>query len=425
MKAPQSVYTHVNEIAARVEQYSPKLAQLYRNCYPNTLETALKPQPDGTYFVLTGDIPAMWLRDSTAQVSHYVPLAAQDDEVKKIIRGVIVKQLQSIIRDPYANAFNESDNGNGHGDDLPKNSPWVWERKYEIDSLCYPIRLLGLYVDATGDKTVLDDTFLAAAEAIVALWTREQHHNESSPYRFIRPRCSEDSTDTIHNGGLGAPVACTGMTWSGFRPSDDGCTYGYLIASEFFAVKSLGVLSDLLGDCPLAAQAKQLAQEIKDGIRKYGVVRHPQYGEIYACETDGMGHYVCMDDANVPSLLSLPYLGCIPVNDEIYQNTRRFILSRDNPYYFEGKVARGVGSPHTPNGYVWHIALSMQGLTATDPDEVKTILSMMAASDADTGFMHEGFDANDPTRFSRPWFTWSNSLFAEFVESAVARHIIP
>ena len=243
-----------------------------------------------------------------------------------------------------------------------------------------------------------------------------------SPYLFLR---DSDPVDTICNEGHGAPVAYTGMTWSGFRPSDDGCTYGYLIPSELFAVRSLKDMAALLGeDRPMAKTALTLADQIEEGVRKFGVVDHPKYGKIYACEVDGFGNSVCLDDANVPSLLSLPYLGCVEPDDGIYQNTRRFILSPDNPYYYEGAFAKGIGSPHTPKRYIWHIALSMQGLTAKTKDEAMSVLDMLIRTDADTGYMHEGFHADDPKKFTRSWFCWSNSLFAEFAESVVDRKFI-
>ena len=227
------------------------------------------------------------------------------------------------------------------------------------------------------------------------------------------------SADTLTHDGRGEPVAVTGMTWSGFRPSDDACVYGYLIPSNMFAVVTLGYTAEIMrtvfGDEALALRAEKLAAEIRAGIEKYGVVEHPQFGRMYAYETDGMGHYTFMDDANVPSLMSIPYLGYCSADDETYKNTRAYVLSKENPYYYEGTAAKGIGSPHTPENYIWHIALSMQGLTSTSVDECKELLHMLTTCDADTGFMHEGFHKDDPAQFTRPWFAWSNSLFSEFV----------
>ena len=427
MKIPVCVEKHINEYCEKIEKYSPKLAELYRNCYPNTIETATEFMPDGSVFVLTGDIPAMWLRDSTAEVSHYIPLAAENEEIGNLIKGVIKRQRMYIETEPYANAFKKNPNRHREFDDYPLNNPIVWERKYEIDSLCYPIRLTYLYWKATGDKSVLGEDFVKSAKITVDLWRTEQHHFEKSPYRFTRKKAPEK--DTLGNNGMGNPVEYTGMTWSGFRPSDDSCRYGYLVASNMFASVVLGYLAEMLeaehkDETELISECKALKAEIEAGINKFAVIETENHGKIYACEVNGKGDYFLFDDANVPSLLSAPYLGFCDCEDEIYRNTRSFILSKDNPYYYEGKFAKGVGSPHTPEGYIWHIALSMQGLTSNSPDEIREILHMLETTDGGKGFMHEGFDANNPKKFTRSWFSWSCSLFAELVEKAVNENII-
>lgn len=416
----------------RIEKYTaslknnPKLAKLYENCCRSTIDSALLPCEDGSMFVLTGDIPAMWLRDSAAQVTHYLPLCG-DPEMAKIIEGVIRRQLMYIAIDPYANAFNQEPNGNGHVTDLPKQGPWVFERKYEVDSLCYPIRLLYLYWKHSGNTALITEKLEDTVKIIVEQWKNEQHHFEKSPYLFIRNNCYAP-WDTITGEGKGAPVAFTGMTWSGFRPSDDGCQYGYLTASEMFAVVVLGYMSEMLrtvcGNAALADECDALRAQIDAGIKKYCVVTHEKYGEIYACETDGMGNYCMIDDANIPSLLSIPYIGYAASDAPLYKNTRKFLLSHDNPFYFEGKYAKGIGSRHTPENFVWHMALVMQGLTSTDKDEIKEILEMILRTDADTGYLHEGFHVDDPHNFTREWFTWPNSLFAEFVEKCVDENLI-
>lgn len=427
MNIPLCVTERMDRYCKIINNYSPKLAQLYRNCYPNTLETATEILDDGSVFVLTGDIPAMWLRDSTAEVSHYISMAAEHEEIRKIIKGVIRKQREYISVEPYANAYKKFPDDHKEFNDLPLNHPIVWERKYEIDSLCYPLRLTYLYWKATGDNSILDESFISSAKTTVELWITEQNHFEKSPYRFTRKNCPEQ--DTIHNNGMGNPVEYTGMTWSGFRPSDDACRYGYLVASNMFAVVVLGYLDEMLkavapGETELIAKAEKLAGEIRKGIAEHAVIDTEKYGKIYACEVNGMGDYFLFDDANVPSLLSAPYIGFCACDDEIYRNTRNFILSKDNPYYYEGKFAKGVGSPHTPEGYIWHIALSMQGLSSDSAEEIREILHMLETTDGGTGYMHEGFDANDPNKFTRSWFSWSCALFAELVEKAVDERII-
>ena len=395
-----------------------KLSALFRNCYPNTFETTTKPMPDGTTYVFTGDIPAMWLRDSTAQVHQYLPLTRTNAPVADLIEGLIRRQRQCILYDPYANAFNEEENGHGHVKDRPTQKPMVWERKYEIDSLCFALQLSAEFYKASGRTDFLTDGLYAeTVRVILDLWTTEQRHRENSPYRFERDTTRQK--DTLSHDGLGAPVAYTGMTWSGFRPSDDACVYGYLIPSNMFAAVVLDDTADILQNVlhmpDIADEAKKLSRQIRDGIAQYGIVDHPRFGRMYAYETDGMGNYVFMDDSNVPSLLAMPYFGFCKADDPIYLNTRRFILSEENPYYYSGKILRGTGSPHTPEGYVWHIGLVLQALTAIDPDEVRDVLHMLCVSDADTGFMHEGVFVDDPTQFTRPWFAWANSIFSELV----------
>lgn len=397
----------------------PKLQQMFEKCFVNTYMTTLKPQEDGTTFVITGDIPAMWLRDSAAQVRPYLIAAEEDDEIADLIEGVVRRQMNYILHDPYANAFNKAANGKGHQADKTDMSPMVWERKYEIDSLCYPIQLAYLLWKSTGRTAHFDANFVKALHTIVEVWRVEQNHEDESPYLFERSDCRQ--SDTLHRAGKGSKTVKTGMTWSGFRPSDDACLYGYLVPANMFAVIVLGYASEIsrnvLHDEELASQCEQLSSEIKAGIEEFAVLEHPIYSDIYVYETDGMGRYNLMDDANVPSLLAAPYLGWCSFDDETYLNTRQFLLSRDNPYYYEGKAAKGIGSPHTPDHYIWHIALAIEGMTSTDASNKNRILEVMKQTDGGTGFMHEGFDADQPQEFTRDWFSWANSMFSEFVLS--------
>lgn len=416
VQLPESMKELIEEVKASFG-HDPKIQGLFENCFSNTYETTIRPQDDGTTFVITGDIPAMWLRDSAAQVRPYLLLAERDEKMADLLEGVIKKQLSFIIHDPYANAFNEEANGNRYHDDNTAMTPLLWERKYEIDSLCYPIQLAYLFWKSTGRTTQFDKQFKEAAVKIIDTWKTEQNHERDSNYRFERDNCP--AQDTLSHDGYGAPVGYTGMTWSGFRPSDDACKYGYLVPSNMFAVvvlKQLAEIADeILGDKDLAETAVDLAKEIDQGIQKYGVVDHPEFGTIYAYETDGLGNYNLMDDANVPSLLALPYLGYCSVDDPTYKNTRSFILSEENPYYYQGKVAKGIGSPHTPKHYIWHIALAIQGMTASTNEEKEEILELFKNTDANTNFMHEGFHVDNPEEFTRPWFSWSNSMFSEFL----------
>lgn len=404
----------------------PKIIQMFKSCYQNTLETTIhRHDEDGTVFMLTGDIPAMWLRDSVNQLRPYLMLAAQDTDLKKIIEGVLKTQYQSILRDPYANAFNEYDNAKGHQNDKTEMSGWIWERKYEIDSLCYPIQLAYLYWKNTGETGHFTPDFETAVRLVLKVWRTEQYHMEHSTYTFERENCP--ITDTLGGNGKGSEVAYTGMTWSGFRPSDDACKYGYLVPSNMFAVvvlKYLEEINDLfIHDQSLGQEIMSIRKDIEQGIEQFAVVNDEEFGPVYAYEVDGLGQVNIMDDANVPSLLSLPYLDYCKKDDSIYLNTRKMILSQRNPYYYEGKYAKGIGSPHTPEHYIWHIALSIQGMTAIDESEQNEILDMFERTDAGTGLVHEGFHKDNPGEFTREWFSWSNAMFVEFILSVCGLEI--
>ena len=418
MNIPESLIAHADTLEAYYQEHFPELAPLVRRCFLNTIETTVTEDEDG-YFVITGDIPAMWLRDSASQVGLYTRFAGDDPGLQKILEGVIARQAEFILRDPYANAFtaSTSDPSAGYEDDTLM-VPGVWERKYEVDSLTAPVILSYKYWKAAGKTGFFDERWKQAAYAIIKVYRTEQDHS-SSDYRFSRTNCPE--TDTLPNGGAGNPVVHTGMTWSGFRPSDDRCIYGYLIPSNMAAVVALRELGEIAGevykDAALKTEALALAGQIEEGIERYGIVQHPVYGRIYAYETDGAGNTVLMDDANVPSLLAIPYIGYRTGDDEVTRNTRRFVLSSDNPYYNSGQYARGIGSPHTPEGYVWHIALIMQAMTSTDRGEIMSILHMLAETHANTCFMHESFDPDRPGEYTRSWFAWANTLFAELMQN--------
>ncbi|HFI0369770.1 TPA: glycoside hydrolase family 125 protein [Streptococcus suis] len=396
----------------------PSWGSVFERCYTDTLDRTISQLEDGTTFVLTGDIPAMWLRDSTAQVKPYLALARKDEILRQMIVGLVERQMAFILMDPYANAFNQAANGRGHQTDHTQMGPWIWERKYEVDSLCYPLQLAYLLWKATGETSHFNQTFFGAAEKIVQLWKLEQHH-ENSPYSFERD--TDRLEDTLTHQGKGAPYTYTGMTWSGFRPSDDACIYPYLIPSNMFAVVVLGYLGEIAEQfaseefSDLAEGARRLAQEIDQGIRTFGLTKNQAGETIFAYEVDGLGNQSIMDDPNVPSLLAAPYLGYCQKDDPIYLATRRTILSQENPYYYEGDYAAGLGSSHTFYRYIWPIALAIQGLTTDDKEEKARLLDTMVVCDGGTGLMHESFHVDDPTLYSREWFSWANMMFCELV----------
>ena len=399
---------------------NPYLSWMFENCFPNTLDTTVHFRlknglPDT--FVYTGDIHAMWLRDSGAQVWPYVQFANEDGRLKSMLEGVIRRQFLCINLDPYANAFNDGPTGSEWASDYTSMRPELHERKWEIDSLCYPLRLAYHYWKMTGDTGVFDENWLKAVENILQTFKEQQRKEGKGPYRFQRK--TERATDTTVNDGWGSPVNPVGLIVSVFRPSDDATTLPFLIPSNFFAVSSLRkaaeILSEVNGNDGLARQCTDLASEVEQALKKYATFEHPKYGTVYAFEIDGFGSRLFMDDANVPSLLALPYLGDVDVNDPVYQNTRRLVWSEDNPYFFKGKAGEGIGGPHIGYDMVWPMSIMMRAFTSRDNGEIRDCLRMLMTTDAGTGFMHESFHKDNAEKFTRKWFAWQNTLFGELI----------
>lgn len=412
------------EIArVKKELTQPKLAWMFENCFPNTLDTTIHyRERDGREdtFVYTGDIHAMWLRDSAAQVWPYVQLAGKDEALRRMLAGVIRRQMTCILIDPYANAFNDGPVGGEWMSDLTDMKPELHERKWEIDSLCYPVRLAHHYWKTTGDTSVFDDRWVAAVRGILKTFREQQRKEGLGPYKFQRK--TEKASDTVMNDGWGNPVRPVGLIASMFRPSDDATIFQFLVPSNFFAVSSLRkaaeILDEVNGEQALAKECRDLALEVETALRKYAVCDHPRYGNIYAFEVDGYGNRLMMDDANVPSLLAMPYLGDVPVDDPVYQNTRRFVWSEDNPYFFKGSAGEGIGGPHVSHvslNMIWPMSIMMKAFTSTDDAEIKECVRLLLTTDDNTGFMHESFYKDDASRFTREWFAWQNTLFGELI----------
>lgn len=416
MDIPEILLQKADETEEKLKEVYPELAPFFKRCFLNTIETTVTGLDDGTFFVITGDIPAMWLRDSAAQLKPYIRFASEDENLRKILRGVIARHAYCINIDPYSNAFNASANTKAHKDDTDFSHELIWERKYEVDSLCASVFLAHEYYGNTLDASIFTEEFKKMLENILKVFKNEQNHGNST-YFFNRENCPV--TDTLPNGGRGNEVAYTGMTWSGFRPSDDRCLYGYLVPSNMMAVVALKKAAELANagfeDTKLESECRSLAYDIDEGIKEHAIIETDSNGKIFAYETDGKGKFLLMDDANSPSLLAAPYLGYVSADNEIYKNTRKFILSPSNPWYFEGTAAKGIGSPHTGQSKIWHISLIMQALTSTDFDEIKNCISTITNTHAGTFLMHESFNKNEPEDFTRPWFAWANSLFAELM----------
>jgi meiotically up-regulated gene 157 (Mug157) protein len=413
-----AVEATIKNVKAKIKD--PELAWLFENCYPNTLDTTVNfsmvdGKPDT--FVITGDINAMWMRDSSAQVWPYLPLIKNDPELKQLIKGVINRQAKCILIDPYANAFNFGPTGSEWDSDRTTMKPELHERKWEVDSLCYPVRLAYNYWKISGDGSFFDETWQKAGKLIVATFKQQQRKNGPGPYHFQRR--TEVASDTAPNGGYGNPIKPVGLICSTFRPSDDATIYPFLVPSNYFAVTSLNQLAEIylsLGkDEVFSNTCKELADEVNNALKRYATAVHPVHGKVLAYEVDGYGNQLFMDDANVPSLLALPYLGAIDAHDPLYINTRNLVLSGDNPYFFKGTAAEGIGGPHVGLNYIWPMGIIIRALTSTDKAEIGKCVGWLKSCNAGTGFMHESFNKDNSADFTRKWFAWANTLFGELI----------
>lgn len=430
MRPPKSERRfHSDAIEAVIKQVKPKiadqkLAQLFENCFPNTLDTtvfhSIANNKDDT-FVITGDIDAMWLRDSCAQVWPYLPYVQQDPALQKLFRGLINRHAQSILIDPYANAFMRDPTADTNlewsAKDYTDMKPGVAERKWEIDSLCYSVRLSHGYWKQTGDLAPFDLQWKKAMTTLVQTLRVQQRKDDKGPYHF--QRVTNTPTETLPFHGYGYPTQKVGLIHSGFRPSDDACQYPFLVPSNHFAVVSLRQLAEMSEATGLSAKFKQeclaFADEVENALHTHAVITDADGNKVWAYEVDGYGNSVFMDDANIPSLLSLPYLGATTSQDELYRNTRNAIWSSRNPYFFKGKKGEGIGGPHAGLDLIWPMSHIMKAMTTLDDIEIVESLHTLKTTDAGTGFMHESFNKDDPSTFTRPWFAWANTLFGELI----------
>ncbi len=405
-----------------------ELGWLFENCFPNTLDTTVTISRDGEgradTFVITGDIDAMWLRDSTNQVWPYVAFAKECGKLREMLRGLIGRQARCVRLDPYGNAFYRTGERESEWkSDHTEMKAGVHERKYELDSLASVLRLAAGYFAATGDGEPFDADFLAAFAVIVRTIRQEQAGSaeQAYPLAYSFQRTTQSGTETLALEGLGNPFRRCGMSRAPFRPSDDAAIFQYLIPSNAMAAVNLEKAAEMLEGLGLAAklagEARELAGEIRAAIWARGVVHHPVHGDILAYEIDGYSSHHLMDDANLPNLLSLPYLGFCAASERVYQNTRRFSLSGDNPYFAAGAaVPEGaLGGPHIGTAWVWPLGIVTRAMTSTDEGEILAALRTLKGTHAGTGFMHEAFRVEDAGRFTRAWFAWANTFFGELI----------
>lgn len=396
-----------------------QLRAMFLNCFPNTLDTTVR---FGTYngkpdtVVITGDIPAMWLRDSSAQVWPYVPFAKRDEKLRAMLEGVIRRQARCLLIDPYANAFLSDLTQRTTKDAIHDNTEMkvgVWERKYELDSLCYPIRLAHGYWKNTGDTAPFDVTWKQAMRTVLATMREQQRRNGPGPYRFGRTTQTPKETLMF---GYGNPVHPCGLIASGFRPSDDACIFPFLVPSNHFAVTVLRYLAEMMHafhEDEVANEATALASEVEDALRKYAIAQTDS-GTVWAFEVDGYGSQLLMDDANAPSLLSLPYLDCSP-DPALYARTRARVWSEQNPYFFRGTAGEGIGGPHVGMDMIWPMSQIIYAATSNSREEIRHMLMLLKAGSAGTGFIHESYHKNNVKKFTRSWFAWANTIFGELI----------
>ncbi len=358
------------------------------------------PEDDETTYVQSGDIPAMWLRDSSAQTIPYIRFQGVYPVLRARFAGVIERNARNILTDPYANALDADYH--------------VWERKWEVDSLAWPVVLTWIYWRSTRDETVFTPDLHRALQSIVSTYGCEEHHQTCNRYRYPYRVYSSDSYDES-----------TGMIWGAFRPSDDPVQYRFNIPQNAMAVvamRDVGLHAlEGYGVADLAAAAGALGARIQVGIARYGrFFDARRHAWMYAYETDGRQHYNLMDDANIPNLTTLPYLDWCSAFDPTYLSTRNFALSMDDPFFFSGRYAQGLGSPHTPYGYVWPLGIIGRALTATSSTEVATAITTLAETDGESGMIHESFYPDGYWRYTRPEFGWANALGAELFFRSLA-----
>jgi meiotically up-regulated gene 157 (Mug157) protein len=397
----------------------PELSWMFQACYPNTLDTTVNSttidgKPDT--FIITGDINAMWLRDSSAQVQAYLPLCKEDSHLSDMIVGLIHRQTSCILVDPYANAFMpDASKPSPHARDRTLMQPTVFQRDWELDSLCYCIRLDYEFWKATGNTTAFDADWWKAIRLAESTMREQQRKDGNGPYRF---------EGRLANSGWGPPIHPTGMICTAFRASDDPAVYLFNIPDNLFAVTTLGQLAEMSdalkpGDT-LGAECRSLAAEVQKGIDDYGVVNDPKHGKMYAYECDGLGHNLLMEDAGLPGLVSIPYFTPSLSGTPLVMASRAFAFSNDDPFWCRGTAAEGTCSPHGAahnkgEGWIWPLGLTSRALTSTDDSEITRCLAMLKNSTADTGFMHESFNKDDPRQYTRHWFAWANNLFGELI----------
>lgn len=417
------------------------LGRLIENCFPNTLDTTILWHNKDEAFIVTGDIHAEWLRDSARQLSIYQPLAKYDIKLQNLIKGAINTQAKYIINSPYCNAFHPPPNsgvkrGLSAEDQVYPKPDWdqVFECKYEIDSLASFLTLSNEYFENTKDNSFLTETWWSAYEKILVVFRREsqptfdKETGFQTRFFYSFQRQTNIGSETLPLSGVGNPVNYdTGLIRSAFRPSDDACIFQFFIPGNIQALTELkrtrkNLITSKIqtkSDIKLMTEVTdEFIQNLSRGLENHAIVNHPRYGKVYAYEIDGYGGVTFMDDANIPSLLSIPDIGYKAINDPIYKNTRKMILDKSgNPYYLKGRYLEGIGGPHVGLGYAWPMALLVAMRTTDDDVEISKNLKLVMETTGGMGLMHEGVHVHSELGFeyTRSWFAWCNSEFGKTI----------
>ncbi|KAH0841972.1 hypothetical protein AYO21_02985 [Fonsecaea monophora] len=432
----------------------PDLSRLFENAFPNTLDTAIRwhgfagnNSQEELTFVITGDINAMWLRDSSNQLQSYSSLLkanSSSDSLASLYRGVINLQSRYINTSPHCNSFQpppESGvepavNGFAATDVVfpPVTNTTVFECKYELDSLAAFLQVSYNYYNATSDLDFFDrfqwvDTVQTIMNTVLNL-TLGTYDSEGrvldQPYTWNRT--ANSATESVSNLYRGNPVVGgTGLIRSFFRPSDDSCIYQLFIPANMMFSHYLGLCADIMQSlqnpvaATLASSMRNLSATIRAAIQAHGIYHMRGDHRVYAYEVDGYGSYNTMDDANIPSLLSAPFFGYDAATDPVYQTTRRLLLSPANSYYMRGPVLNATGGPHVSFGHAWPMASIVRILTSGDDDEIRTELRQLVSSTDGLGLIHESVNSWNTSDWTRPWFSWANGLFGQMVLDLAGR----
>ncbi|KAJ5900707.1 Meiotically protein [Penicillium subrubescens] len=445
-----SVEKVIEDVTSRL--VDKDLAQLFRNAFPNTLDTTIRWHQNGTTaaskrqsrrdtaqwtgaqtFIVTGDINAEWLRDSTNQLTNYQALAKKDKSLYNLILGAINTQAEFVIQSPYCNAF-QPPSASGIP---PENSTqvdtvhpayeksFVFECKYELDSLAHFLLLGTEFYENTGSTEFLTDRWFKALQTVLDVIDAQSQPTFNSKNQFVTnqytfQRETTIGTETLNLQGVGNPLnSGTGLIRSAFRPSDDATILGYFIPPNAMMSVQLRKVAKVInaagGHDDLVNELEQRGKNLENAVKEHAIVNHPKYGDVYAFEIDGYGSRILMDDANIPSLLSLPYLGFLDKSDKVYQNTRKMITEKaGNPYYLEGPAFHGIGGPHIGLENAWPMSLLMQALTSDDDTEILDSINLVRDSSL-LGLVHESINVTKIKTYTRPWFAWANSVFAQTI----------